>query len=52
MAKDKKGKDLVEYPKLIRVNGKKVRVMNAKEEAEYTKPEKVEKKDAAWGKDK
>jgi hypothetical protein len=35
MAKDKKGKDLVEYPKLIMVSGKKVRVMNAKEEAEY-----------------
>ena len=54
MAKNKKGNTKAEYPKLIRVEGKlgKVRVMNADEEAKYNKPEKAEKKDAAWGKDK
>lgn len=53
MAKNKKGADKVEYPKLIRVEGKKekVRVMNADEEAKYTKPAKKEeeKKPAGWG---
>jgi len=53
MAKNKKGNDKAEYPKLIRVEGKlgKVRVMNAEEEAKYTKqPEpKEDKKAAGWG---
>lgn len=51
--KDKKGKDIVEYPKLIKVGDKKVRVLNAEEEAKLDLPvEKVkeEKKSGAWSK--
>ena len=54
MAKNKKGNDRAEYPKLIRVEGKlgKVRVMNAEEEAKYTQPKVDSKKAASWGEDK
>ena len=51
MATTKKGADIQEYPKLIRVKGAKVRVMNKEEEAKYTQKSEV-KKDAAWGKNK
>mgnify|MGYP001609835376 CR=1 FL=1 len=54
MAKDRKGNDKPEYPKLIRVEGKpgKVRVMNAEEEAAAQKPDKKadDKKAAGWDK--
>jgi hypothetical protein len=33
MAKDKKGNTKIEYPKLIKINGKKVRVLSAEDEA-------------------
>lgn len=54
MAKNKKGLDKKEYPKLIKVEGKKVLVNNEAEEAKYfpVKEAKAEKKAAAWGKDK
>ena len=45
MAKNRKGNDKAEYPKLIKVEGKKgkVRVLSAEEEAKLGKPAK------AWG---
>ena len=49
MAKNKKGFDKVEYPKLIKIDGKKVRVLNAEDEAKYDQPKETKK---AWGKDK
>ena len=49
MAKNKKGFDKVEYPKLIKVGDKKVRVLNAEDEAKYDQPKENKK---AWGKDK
>ena len=54
MAKNKKGKDVAEYPKLIKVAGsdKKVRVMDEKEEASIATKSKAkpsEPKPATWG---
>jgi len=46
MAKNKKGIDKKEYPKLIKVGDKKVRVLNEDEEKKYTKKQPA----AAWGK--
>lgn len=46
MAKNKKGIDKKEYPKLIKVGDKKVRVLNEDEEKKYTKKQPV----ATWGK--
>jgi len=50
MAKNRKGNDKPEYPKLLRVEGKlgKVRVMNAEEEKAAT----AKPKAAGWDKDK
>jgi len=52
MAKDKKGRDKKEYPKLVMsASGKKVLVKTADEEKAVPKPEgQEEKKPAGWGK--
>lgn len=48
--KNKKGKTLAEYPKLVRVGERKVRVFSKEEEDKLT--EKEEKKSAGgWNKD-
>lgn len=51
MAKNKKGIDRKEYPKLIKVGGKKVLVNNVEEEAKYFPIEVApkSKKSADWG---
>lgn len=50
MAKNKKGIDRAEYPKLIKVEGKKVRVLNKEEEAKYIKTTPTTKDKAdKWG---
>ncbi len=49
--KNKRGIEFPEYPKLIKVGDKKVRVMNPMEEAQFTnvKKAKEEKKTSSWG---
>ena len=46
--KNKKGIEFPEYPKLVKVGDKKVRVMNKEEEAALS-PKKEEKKTSSWG---
>lgn len=50
--KNRKGKEIKEYPKLIKVAGKKIRVLSAEEEAKYTIDVDVDdkKKKPGWGK--
>ncbi len=49
--KNKKGIDKKEYPKLVKVGDKKVRVLNEAEEKALNLPsQKEEKKPAGWGK--
>lgn len=48
MAKNKKGVERKEYPKLIKVGDKKIRVTSKEEEDKFLKPKKEEKK-TGWG---
>ena len=49
MAVNKKGVELKEYPKLVKVGDKKVRVMSKEEEDKLNAP-KEDKKAPGWGK--
>ncbi len=51
MAKNNKGIEKKEYPKLIKVGDKKVRVTSPQEEAQYDNVQKAkdEKKPGGWG---
>ena len=49
MAKDRKGNERKEYPKLVMAaSGKKVRVLNKAEEDALAKPAKEDKKSPGW----
>jgi len=47
MAKNKKGVERKEYPKLIKVGDKKIRVSSKEEEAKYSNTK--EEKKTGWG---